>query len=755
MIKEPPVPALVEEPAAVHAPDAAPDGVAGGATPPVVTEENAATPISLRRACLAAFLSAAAAAWMLGGVFDSPLARPLAVLAVVAGVGWAAVTHRSGRPTLVGVLLVPVAFAAASLVSVATDSRVSPLEAVQAAVSGGGLLQPPVAFDAGWRFVLVALCLFVGAATTTLALTTSRPRLALALPLPVVLAGALLQPPNNEVLGAGISLVLAVAALMVMYAAEMAGAGGGQRGFELRRTMRGAGALVLALLVLTVLNRSSFLFPAAVTERAIPPQRPQVEPLSSVKDHVVFTVSGPGDLSGPWRLGDLDVYDGDGNFLLPGYDPQHMRTLSGEQSLQALKGAPVEYTVTVVDPEQRVLPVPAGTTQVTLGSTRAQYDARTETLLLPANPTSAITYTASGEKPPSGQELGAAGQPPASVSSDLAAPPAPAEVRRLLASAPQNPWDRLQFVRQAIYDRAVAKGAGVPGPVPPSRVVEMLAGGQATPYEMAAAQVLLARWAGLPARLGFGYYGGEPAKGGAVEFRPRNGANWAEVYFNGYGWVPVVGIPAHAISPLDANPNNRSPQIHPAQEVSLQLYVPTDASTALLLYEVIRWWLLVISPVAAGAALMVMFFPWPLKMWRRRQRRRTARTQGLGAQIAAEYAELRDVANDLRAGDPYATPLEFLDRLSVDEEHEELAWLVTRALWGDLARDLLPEDAEAAREMASSLSRRLRRGQPWMTRLLALASRASLREPYDRSLPNPWPQPRTRRPAATLGRRYA
>ncbi len=755
MIKEPPIPTVVEEPPPSPAPAddtvEALDAAAGA----VVSDADAPPQVSLRRIAFAALLSAGAAAWMLGGVFDSPLARPLAVLCVVAGVAWAALVSRSGRPLLVGALLVPAAFAAASLVSVATDSRVSPLEAVQAAVSNGGLTQPPVPFDAGWRFVLVAMCILVGAATTTLTLTTARPRLALALPLPVVLAAALIQPPNSEVLGAGVSLVLAVAGLMVMYAAEMSGAGGGNRGFELRRSLRGVGALALALVVLTVLNRSSFLFPAATVSHSIPPQKPQVQPLDAIKDHVIFTATGPGDLSGPWRVGDLDTIDDQGNFLLPGYDPSRLLTAQGDDPLQHLQGATVQYTITVGDPEQRVLPLPADTTLVSLGATRAQFDPRSETLVLPANPTSAIQYVATAEKPPSGQQLGAAPKPPPSMSEYLQAPAAPAEVKKLLVSAPQNPWDRLQFVRQAIYDRAVASGAGVPGPVSSERVVAMLDGGKATPYEMAAAQVLLARWAGLPARLGFGYYGGEPGKNGSVEFRPRNGANWAEVYFSGYGWVPVVGIPAHAISPLDANPNNHNPQVNPAKDVSVQLYVPTDASTALLLYEVIRWWLLVIAPVVAAAALLFMFFPWPLKAWRRRLRRRSARRLGLAAQIAVEYAELRDVANDLRAGDPWATPLEFLDRLTADEEHEELAWLVTRALWGDLTRDLQQEDADAARAMATSLSRRLRRGQPWITRVLALASRASLRDPYDRALPNPWPPPRQQAGRPRLWRRFA
>ncbi|HXA29977.1 MAG TPA: transglutaminaseTgpA domain-containing protein [Candidatus Angelobacter sp.] len=726
---------------------------------PVATPGDDAEPtLSVRRACLAALLSSAAAAWMLGGVFDSPQARPLALACAALGVAAAAAVARSRRPGVAGLALLPAAFVAASLVSVATDSRVSPLEAVQSAVSGGGLLQPPVPFDAGWRFVLVALCILLAAATATLVLNTSRPRLALALPLPVVLAGALLQPPDGGVLGAGVSLVLVVAGLMVLYAAELGGSGG-SRGFELRRSLRGAGALALALVALVVLNHSSFLFPAAVATRALPPQKPQVVPPDQVKDRAIARVRGPGDLSGPWRLGELDSYDGS-DFLLPPYDPSRLVNVAGDQPLTTLKGATQDYTVTVVDPEQRVLPAPAGATHVNLQGGRAQYDPRSGALMLPAAPTGAFTYTVSGEKPPSAQDLSAAGSPRGVNPDDTWIPAAPDEVRHLLDNAPRNPWDRLQALRQALYDHVVAAGPGVPGPTPPSRVVAMLAGGRASPYEIAAAQVLLARWAGLPARLGYGFYGGDPVPGGGVELRPRHGANWAEVYFEGYGWVPVIGVPAHAVSPLDANPANHSPLIHPAEEVSLQLYVPTDASSALLLYQVVRWWLAVLAPIGVAAAVLVMFFPWPLKLWRGRRRRRHARAFGAAAEIAVEYAEFRDLAGDLRAGDPWSTPLEFLDRLSPDEEHEEYAWLVTRALWGDLARDLQAEDVAAAREMGASLRRRLSRGQPWLTRVLALSSRASLREPYDRSLPNPWPAPvagaaRSRRRARVLRRRFA
>jgi hypothetical protein len=64
--------------------------------------------------------------------------------------------------------------------------------------------------------------------------------------------------------------------------------------------------------------------------------------------------------------------------------------------------------------------------------------------------------------------------------------------------------------------------------------------------------------------------------------------------------------------------------------------------------------------------------------------------------------------------------------------------LVTRALWGDLARDLQLEDVEAAEDMAASVRRRLVREQPSTNRALAWLSRASLRDPYSTEIPNMW-----------------
>lgn len=108
------------------------------------------------------------------------------------------------------------------------------------------------------------------------------------------------------------------------------------------------------------------------------------------------------------------------------------------------------------------------------------------------------------------------------------------------------------------------------------------------------------------------------------------------------------------------------------------------------------------------------------------------------ARILAAYAEFRDRAYDLNVGDQRAAPLEFLAEVAPDLEHEELAWLVTRALWGDLRRDLRTEDAEAAEEMASSVGSRLAGAQTAVNRVLAGIARASLRSPYTYDIPNLW-----------------
>ena len=111
---------------------------------------------------------------------------------------------------------------------------------------------------------------------------------------------------------------------------------------------------------------------------------------------------------------------------------------------------------------------------------------------------------------------------------------------------------------------------------------------------------------------------------------------------------------------------------------------------------------------------------------------------------------MRDLCADLAAGDPHATPLEFTSAIAEDAQHRELAWLVTRAIWGDLRRDLGAEDVEHARELARSLTRRTIRAQNGFNLFLAVIARSSLRRPYLEELPNPWPWPAVKALLGTL-----
>lgn len=706
--------------------------------------DEVAPPPSLRRTALAALLTTLAAAIMVGGLFDSVWARPLGILAGGVGVAWTAWSFRIAAGPLLRYLFVIPVLVAAAIASGAGGTQLSPIDAVTTAIGQGGLLQTPVPFEPGWRFIDVALLAMLGAATTSLVATGRRSRLALMLPLPVVAAAALVQPPSAEMLDATVSLLLVVAGIMVLAGAEQAATEGANRGFEMRRALRGGASLMVAAVVLVVLNQSNILFPAVQHQRALPPQKPQVIPLSQVRDRELFTVKvtgSPTPVQGPWRLGTLDVYQ-DESFLLPPYDPSRLQAINAP--IQHLAGQSMTATFTVTGLNSQLLPDVANVETIQQNGEDLLWDPRTQTFIDRNTPNSGYSFKVTAPVTPSSDQMHNAGAPQGDFSQDLQVPPAPQQVRALLAQAPENPYDRLQYVRSTFLDKVVAAGAGVPGSITADKVVAMLGGGNGTPYEIAAAQVLLARWAGVPARLGYGFYGGTPTSDGGFSIRPKDGANWLEAYFQGVGWVPLIGVPTHAQANLTNNPQTQT-TAQPSEQISIQLYVPIDTSGPLQLYQVVRWWVAVASPFVAVALLMVVFFPWPLKAWRRRKRRRWAdRQRNPAAVIAVEYAELRDLALDLRAGSVNLTPLEFTEHLAADDEHEELAWLVTRALWGDLQRDLQPEDAAAAREMATSLRKRLFRGQNATTRLLALASRASLREPYDARIPNTWPQGRER-----------
>lgn len=742
--------------AAEHLPAAAPDSalVATAAASPPAHGDAEPEPPGLGRSLLAAGLTSAAAAWMVGGVFDGVAPRAAALAAVLGGLLWAAAAARLPRAAVAHAFF-PVAVAGAAVVAASLGgSNLSPLDAVRSAVSSGGLSDPPVPFEAGWRAIVVALCALLGGATLTLVSSGSRPRLSLMLPVPVVIAAALVQPSHTDVIAAAVALVLVVAGLMVLYGAEVAGGERVRAGFELRRSARGIGALLLAVAALAALNQANVLFPGQTDQRNLPPQKPEVVPLSSVPDRVLFSLHVTPITQGPWRLGTLDVYQ-DGDFLLPPYDTARLQPAAVDLT-QGITAGPTEtVTVTLAALNSRIVPDVANPLSVTQSAQQILFDPRTQALTAASTPPTGAQYTVVAPLSPTGDQMSRA-RPEASTDElavDLAVPDLPAAVRALMDRAPTAPYERVQFLRQALFDKVVAAGSGQPTSVSADRVVAMLGGAKASPYEIAAAQVLLARWGGVPARLGFGFYGGDAQPDGSLQVRPKDGANWPEIHLAGYGWIPLIGAPLHAVSTLTSDPHNSAPKTHPSDRISATLYVPVRPFDPILLYEVVRYWIAVVLPFALAAVLATVFLPWPAKLLRSRRRRRWALGQGMAERIAVEYAELRDLASDLRVGGAQSTPLEFVDDLAADVEHEELAWLVTRALWGDLQRDLRLDDVAAARDMARSIRRRLAGAQPASTRLLAAASRTSLRDPWDRSLPNAWPWSRMRRPRRISRRR--
>jgi len=746
-----------------------PDSAVVGGVAPVDSVEG---PVGVGLTCAATLLATAAAAWMLAGVFEGALPKVVALTAAVIGPALVAGSYRTSRPAAVQYLALPLALAggAALVVPATTGGSANLPSLVAEAVRGGGLSQPPVPFEPGWRFLLAVLVTLLGVGAAAVATALDRPRLGIAVPLPVVVGAALVQPPDGAVSASIVAMVLLVAALTVSSGAQLMQDGSSSGAFEVRRLLRGLAGLTVLALVLGGLSQAGFLFPDQPEERVIPPKRPQAQP--PLSDRVLFTVDA--DDPGPWRFGVIDVYD-ETAWLLPPLDRSRYVEIPASGSLAAavadrpardgdgppgIPAAPAEtrtVTFRVGDLPGRVLPTVEGQVAVDEGSSDVELDPRTQTIRSQTGRvTLGTTYTVTAAVPPSAKDLAALTAPlPAALDPFLDAPEPPSDVTALLAAAPEPLFERLQFVRNSLYAKVVAAGAGTPVDVPPARVAELLSGAEATPYEITASEALLARWAGVPARIGFGFYAGTQASDAAsYEVHPRDGATWLEAYFEGPGWITIVGRPPRAKASTDLDQRNQDPQLRASENLALVVRVPVELTNLRQLYDDIRFYLLVASPWVLLIALLIGFYPAALKAVRRWRRRRWARDHGLPARVLVAYAELRDRLRDVNAANPAATPLEFVSCVDADEEHWELAWLTTRGLWGDLRRDLRLEDVEAAEDMARSVTQRVLRAQRTVPRLLGQASRTSLRDPFTRDIPNVWPTGERLRRLRTRLRRF-
>jgi len=752
---------------------AAADAVVAGTTSPTGfdnDDENDATPVASPREAMmigaAALLSSAGAGWMCSAVFAGAFPHVIALLGALLGAGVVAVSYRSMRPAFVQLLLVPATLVVGALLLVPYTGHGESLPGlISQAVRMGGLQFAPVKFLPGWHFLLLLLTALVAGTAAAIATSRGQARIATFVPLPLLFAASMIQPKRGDFVSTGVGLACIIASLAVSYGVELSrestpDAGSGTRRFELRRLLRAAAVMTGLGLVLVVVAQAGFLFPAAPPSVAVPPRHPQMPP--PVPNKRLFTLEAPTAV--PVRIGVLDGY-ADNGWETPPYDPALIKKVPASGTVPTDAGVPVappvqslgangqlKVTWRIDNLSGDVLPNVAEPESFAVNGNSFTYYPRTQMLQTAGIAKPGLTYGEIAASAPSTKQLETAGPAPAALSEFTQAPPAPAAVATLLSQAPKNPFDRVQFLRTALYKSVIAKGAGVPANVSPKDVADMLAGHTASPYQIVGAEALLARWAGLPARIGYGYFNDTPTSPGVYDIYPSNGSDWLEVYFGGIGWVPLIGHPLHA----EASLSQQKPKsnIQPSRQLALVVYVPIQEQNPQQLYTVVRWWVSVLAPYLVGLALAWTFWPGLVKLLRRGRRQRWARRQDPAGRILAAYAGFRDVANDLRIGSTGDLPLAFLNCVATDEEHEELAWLVTRALWGDLRRDVRAEDAEAAERMAASVTKRVVTAQSATNRVVTFAARASLRDPYTWEIPALWrgPEP-SRRPAWNFRRR--
>lgn len=724
-------------------------------------DEVATGPVSLRPV-IAAALASSGAALVVGGIFGSWAARLFGLLVAVGGAAIAAWVLRSKRPFLAQLLVLPVFVGVAALSVLPTHSPGDALNLVRDAVDAGRLLRPPVPFDPGWRPLIVIVIGMLGFGSAWVGAALDRPLFGVVLPIPLIGLAAITQPDSEQVLAGVFAFIPILAALGVLFGADADGDNALDRKFELTRLARSAVPMVAMGLALVVFGKFGFLFPDPVIDPNDRPQKPKSIPLSESKDRILFTVDAPPGFTGPWRTGVLDIYEDDA-WKLPGATTKKLVDLPNSGVLEEgpiaaeAERPPLKVTLTTKDlGPTAVLPViPTSRSVSFLGNKPdLKFDARTGGLRVPSGRApSNLAYLLTLPTYPTAKQLETV-QKIVSTPEEIEAPSVPEPIQRLLAGAPAEPWKRLDYVRHKLLDNVTAKGGGSPQDISPKRIVDMLQGSKkGSPYDIVAAQAVLARWAGFPARIGYGF-NGVNSENGQITVRPKNAAQWLEVKFDGYGWIPLLDVPPQAQADLDNK--DKPDQILPSNDIAVQVYVPIERVNPRLLFERVRDYGKQGAPALGVVLGLWLLTPVSLRTMRRRKREKWADGIGPRARIAVAYAEFRDTATDLALGDPFATSIEFLDRVQPDGEHNELAWLTARSLYGDLAAIVTDDDAKAAEELSLSLRTRLRQGQPSQVRVVGFLSKSSLLKPYTEEVPNvrvPTPIASTRRVVMAVPRR--
>lgn len=720
-------------------------------------EDRPLTKEEIMRPSMGALSTTLGAAFLVGGMFVGPLPRLYAVFGALVGVGASIFAARPSKRPVVSQVIAFGAILACGLVALAVTAPGalgSIGETLGKAVSNARQRRPPAAFDDGWKAILPWTLAMLGFAAAWVGSVGRKAAVGVLVPMPVIAFAAIAQPTDAQIAAGIVAFVSFIVGLAVIYRADRGEGDGVSVAYEIRRAVRMLPLLAALTAALVAVSQAGFLFPDPIydpTERA---QRPKSIPLSEIEDRVLFTAETPPDapFTGPWRTGVLDVVDTEGWWRLPPFNAAGQRPAP----LDGLVGRPFGQegpseslaTISILGLDGTVLPMPARVQaiRVTKGP-KLDLEVRTQRVLVREGQVGDdLAYQASFSFLPTEQQLR---QAPAVTDADFFAEftstaelEPPASVADLLQKARaeyDNTWDQLDFMREEYLGLITAVGAGLPSPVPPQKIEDMFSGTkEATPFEIVATQAMLARWLGVPARVGYGFDVGEVSGSAETirDYRPKHGASWLEVYFQGVGWFPVTGLPKKARQSLAGDASQDS-IILPSDDIAVNLFVPQRVAPANYILRQVQVYTLLMMPFILMALLA--YFSWPvfLKARRRSRRKEWALRQGRQERIAVAYADLRDIATDLGVGDPYSTPLAYTRKVVPDDEHLELAWLVTRTLFGDLRHRITDDEVLAAEELSRSLRRRMSEAQPFTIRAVAYVSRLSLRNPYAPELLSP------------------
>ncbi|HZU74552.1 MAG TPA: transglutaminase domain-containing protein [Acidimicrobiales bacterium] len=684
------------------------------------------------RVAAACAVSSLAAAIMVGGIFQGAGGRIYSALFAIVGVAAGLGISRIRRASTAITLMVLVMFAAGLVALLPTGfGNVLHVKAlVSTAAHEGSLLRPPVQFLPGWHAVVGWLLGIVGLVSVWAAVVVGRPALGVLLPLPLAAVAGVSVPKSAQVASGIVVVVLFAVALGLL-----SGAGSGPEeekrplGYELRRAAKSLVFLAVISGALVGLSRTHLLFPAPIIDPAHQAQLPKTAPLTAAPDRVLFQVKSK--VTGPWRIGSLDVYDGT-YWRLPPFAEAQIKAVPRSGVVDPTRPTGETATFIIKGLSGAVLPTLPNTVGIVASGPQLAYDARSGNIrLIEGQVNPGFTYTVAAAPLPKVTDLEKDDAPlPPAFRQFVQVPPAPEAVKNLISQLRgSNKWDTFDALRQWVLQNVTVSGAGQPSAVPPSRIADMIDGSkQGTPFEIVAAQALLARWVGVPSRIGYGFDGGAVVNG-VRQVSPRDAASFVEVYFPGFEWLPVIGTPAHAKATSGSNLKQAS-NAQAAQVFGTNVYLPVPTPPGSAFAAQLGEGIGLVVALILLVLLVYFLLPGIRKSVVRSRRRRAAVEAGPNARIALAYGEWRDYCTDLGYRFPSDTPLGFLLRVTADDEHTELAWLVTRVIWGDLRGSATEEMAVAAEELSRALRRRLGGAHTLTARFLATLSRLSERQPW-------------------------